>query len=151
MVDQISNVKWFYERFRAEVELIGEKEMLAMMGWEKNPRQINRIIDQERVDPRLIARYAYEHGMSISEMLLTPGTKTDWYTDCKVDYFPRNYLNAVEESGITSADLARKAGIKDSTVRNIKFNYTIPYSDNLQKIADALEMEVADLFLPPEG
>ena len=151
MVDQISHVGWFYERFAAELALIGKKAMLEMMGWEKNPRQLERVVAREKVDPRLIARYAYEHGASISEMLLVPGVRTDWYEDCKVDYFPRNYVKAVEDSGMTIAELARKAGIKDSTVRNIKFNYTIPYSDNLQKIADALEMEVADLFLPPEG
>ena len=151
MVDQISNVKWFYERFAAELALIGKKAMLEMMGWEKNPRQLERVVAREKVDTRLIARYAYEHGRSISEMLLAPGIKTDWYADCKMDYFPQNYIRAVEESGMTIADLARKAGVKDSTVRNIKFNYTIPFSDNLQKIADALEMEVADLFLPPEG
>ena len=51
----------------------------------------------------------------------------------------------------TFLDIGAGTGIKWQQIESYLLRETMPLTKTLQKIADALEMEVADLFLPPEG
>lgn len=88
--------------------------------------------------------------LSVSEVLLAPGVETDWYAEADVDYFPDNLRNAIKEQGVSVNRLSTETGVAASSIQSYMSGKQFPLSNNLQKLADALEMEVADLFLPPE-
>lgn len=88
--------------------------------------------------------------LSVAEVLLAPGVETDWYEEADVDYFGENLRNELKEQGVSVNRLSSETGVAASSIKSYMSGKQFPLSSNLQKIADALDMEVADLFLPPE-
>lgn len=52
----------------------------------------------------------------------------------------------LSEKGVTSAELAGRVGVSKATVSNLINNKTMPSLDTLEKIADALGVEMWELF-----
>ena len=52
----------------------------------------------------------------------------------------------LSEKGVTSAELADRVGVSKATVSNLINNKTMPSLDTLEKIADALGVEMWELF-----
>lgn len=52
----------------------------------------------------------------------------------------------LSEKGVTSAELAGRVGVSKATVSNLINNKTMPSIDTLEKIADALGVEMWELF-----
>lgn len=52
----------------------------------------------------------------------------------------------LSEKGVTSAELAGIVGVSKATVSNLINNKTMPSLDTLKKIADALGVEMWELF-----
>lgn len=52
----------------------------------------------------------------------------------------------LSEKGVTSAELAGRVGVSKATVSNLINNKTMPSLDTLKKIADALGVEMWELF-----
>ena len=52
----------------------------------------------------------------------------------------------LSEKGVTSAELAGRVGVSKATVSNLINNKTMPSLDTLEKIADALGIEMWELF-----
>lgn len=56
----------------------------------------------------------------------------------------------LSEKGVTSAELAGRVGVSKATVSNLINNKTMPSLDTLEKIADALGVEMWELFVSKE-
>lgn len=52
----------------------------------------------------------------------------------------------LSEKGVTSAELAGRVGVSKATVSNLINNKTMPSLDTLEKIAEALGVEMWELF-----
>lgn len=89
-------------------------------------------------------------GMSVAEMMVRPGVETEWYREADVKYLALNLDNYVEELCESKAYMAHRLGIAKSTLQAYMYGGTKPRLPMLQKMADVLDVEVADLFLPVE-
>lgn len=98
-----------------------------------------------------VERVAESMGMSISEAFLLPGTFTDWYIDSDKKYFAENMKRLRLEKGWSKSKLSECAGIISNTIYKCEDSLGFPSVKNMQKIADALGVEIADMFLPPSG
>ena len=85
---------------------------------------------------------------SIAEMFLVPDVDTDWYREAALAHLPDNLAECTETTYIA---VAEKVGVPYQVFWLYLTGSQNPMSNTLQKIADALDMEVADLFLPPDG
>jgi len=54
----------------------------------------------------------------------------------------------LKEKGMSQKDLAKRMNVQDGTMSNILSGRYSPTLDTLQRIADALGVEVAELFAP---
>lgn len=89
--------------------------------------------------------------MSVADMFIDPEIETEWYKDAKLEYLPANLQKVSDASEMDIKTIAKKAQIKPQTYEWYLEGLQYPMTDRLQRIADVLEIEVADLFLPPEG
>lgn len=102
-----------------------------------------------RIDSvELIAR---AQGLSVAEMFLMPGASTEWYKDSDIKYFGANVKQYREMEQLSKRELEYYAEIKRNTVWTYESRESMPCCVTMQKIADALDIEIADLFLPPDG
>ena len=62
-----------------------------------------------------------------------------------------NLTALCDELDASRNDLAKASGLKRDSVALWFNSNCLPRTDSVQKIADYFEVEVADLFLPPEG
>lgn len=89
-------------------------------------------------------------GMSVAEMMVRPGIETEWYREANVKYFCFNLDAYVRDCGMSTLDAAKRIGISSNTLQCYINGGALPRLSMLQKLADALDVEVADLFLPIE-
>ena len=89
-------------------------------------------------------------GVTVAELMLAEGIDTEWYKEASVAYFGQNLKTIREELKCAPKDLARICGISVQSIRNYEAG-NVPTLRRMQCIADVLEVEVADLLLPPEG
>lgn len=89
-------------------------------------------------------------GLSVAEMMVRPGVETEWYREADVKYLALNLDNYVEELCESKAYMAHRLGIAKATLQAYVYGGTKPRLPMLQKMADVLDVEVADLFLPVE-
>lgn len=91
-------------------------------------------------------------GITVSEMFLAPGVEVDWYHEASTKHFGKNFEFAVSnycsDKGIKLQDFAKALGISMEALRRYRQGKIFPHLLKLQTMADALEIEVADLFLP---
>lgn len=90
-------------------------------------------------------------GKSVGEMFLQPGLETDWYVDAHLDYLPGNLMTAMEAEQMDVKVLSAALEMPTTAVTKFLEGTTKPMTDTLEKLAEALNEEVADLFLPPDG
>lgn len=89
-------------------------------------------------------------GLSVAEMMVRPGVETEWYRESDVKYFCFNLDAYVRDCDMSTLDAAKRIGISRNTLQIYINGGTLPRLPMLQKLADALDVEVADLFLPIE-
>ena len=89
-------------------------------------------------------------GVTVAELMLAEGVDTEWYKEASVAYFGKNLKRFSEEWGFGQKQLADLCGFPAQSIRNYEQG-NIPTLGRLQNLADVLEVEVADLLLPPEG
>ena len=109
--------------------------------------KITRGVDSVRI--AAVEAIADLIGLGIADMFVKPGVETEWYHETKAAYFAENMMQEMETQKISQAKMAQSADISKNTVANIK-NGQMPAIKTAQAIADALSMEIGDLFLPPE-
>ncbi len=98
-----------------------------------------------------LEKFANNLELSISELFLEPnsGDKySEWYVDASTKYFASNLTQAIDRESNTVKKI-KEAGIKQGQLRQYCLALVLPRLGKVQSIADALEIEVADLFLPP--
>lgn len=114
----------------------------------ENLFRITRGLDTVRVSA--VEKLAMETKIGIAELLTKPGLETEWYKETRADYLADNLKTEMTERNLSNEKLSRMTGVSTNTVANMK-NGRNPTVKTAQRIADALEMEIGDLFLPPEG
>lgn len=97
----------------------------------------------------IIRRY----GFSIGESILKKGVKTEWYKDTSALYLPFNLERIRNEKGIAVAELVRVSDtIKNvSTYLRWESGQSYPNMMQMQQVANALDVEIGDLFVTPDG
>ena len=155
MDDQISNVSNLYSNARLYLSDIGVAETLKMFGISKTVYKKLMAGNVYTLNLLTVSRLADNLGLGISELFIDPediDTYHCWYAETDVKYFVNNLTAYVAESGLSQAKLCRTAGLERHTVSRLINQQdaigSLPMLGNLQKLADALQIEVADMFLP---
>ena len=149
-MEKMSDVRYVREHLRRRIEEVDSMTMLAK-SCGTNRYTLNKVLAGKDVRLKTVGILAQGCGKTIAEMFLSPGVKTYWYREASLEYLPDNLWSAMTDRGMEMSDLADTMGIKWQQIESYLMCKTMPLTKTLQKIADALEMEVADLFLPPEG
>ena len=151
MEERISHVRYLSIRLQefTNANSVGKAAELT----NSSIRSIKRFIGGDRMSMQTVQNLSDILGVSVSELMLPPGDedKTEWYKDSKIEYLCSNLNTYANEQGLSSVDVARIIGVAKSTAEKYFKGKIIPMSDNLQLLADALNVEVADLSLPPDG
>ena len=148
-MDQISNVDWIWWRIEQCIDDVGLFATANMIG--RSSQGVRRLLSVRRCSLIKLEPIANAFGMSVAELMLSPGVETEWYREAKVEYFMANLTALCTELDASRNDLAKASGLKRDSVALWFNGNCLPRTDSVQKIADYFEMEVADLFLPPEG
>lgn len=149
-VDNISDVKWMSVRLKAYVEAHGVKEVAQFMHSSRS--NVCRFCSGVRMKMITAINLSDLIGLSIAELMLRPGLEDEieWYVDASPEFLQHNLRSYAHDAGITRIDLACLAGITSSSINGYFCGRAYPTTDKLQSMADALGVEVADLFLPTE-
>lgn len=114
-------------------------------------KQIKRILQGNmNVRTRTLEKNLKGTGVTVAEIMLNDGIETEWYKEAAVSYLPQNLKRYREEWGFTKEFFADLCGMSSRLIALYEKD-TVPTLRRLQSLADVLEVEVADLLLPPEG
>lgn len=149
-MEKMSDVRYVREHLRRRIEEVDSMTMLAK-SCGTNRYTLNKVLAGKDLRLKTVDVLAIGCGKTVAEMFLEPGVKTDWYREASLEYLPDNLRDAMSDRGLEMRDLEAESGVKWQQVESYLMRETMPMAKTLQKIADALEMEVADLFLPLEG
>ena len=116
-----------------------------------NPSAIKKVLAGKPCRLRTIDKLAKACGMTISDMFLKPGLQTDWYLDADLEYLIDNLVASAQAVDKEYHDVDDIAGTPHGLFRLYAEGVQYPQTNMLQRLADALDEEVADLFLPPDG
>ena len=151
MEERISHVRYLHINLQ---EFINANSLHKAAEWmNASIRAIKKFLDGGHMSMKTVKNLSEVLGLSVSELMLPLGDadKTEWYQEARIEYFSSNLKAYADELGLNSADLALRIGVEKPTMNNYFKGKNFPMSDNLQLLADALNVEVADLFLPPDG
>jgi transcriptional regulator with XRE-family HTH domain len=70
--------------------------------------------------------------------------------DCRV-LLAKNMKKFRKNLSLSQMALAEKVGCSTTLIGNIEINRRFPSAENINRIADALEVKISDLFLEPES
>ena len=143
---QISHVRWINWHVAELVKSTSTSKVATLYNLDMG--RVTKIINGHPVSFRIIQKIAGSAGLSVAEIMVDPSVKTDWYREAEVKYFSENINRAMEEAGVSSKDIQASMAISAASVIRWRSGSGFPMSDKLQRIADALGYEVADLFLP---
>lgn len=117
----------------------------------ENDVQIKLMMDgATNMRTRTIEKKLKGTGVTVAELMLAEGVDTEWYREASAENIGKNLVRFSEEWGFGTKQLADLCGFPVQSIRNYEQG-NIPTLRRLQAIADVLEVEVADLLLPPEG
>ena len=149
-MEQLSHVDYLAAQMKRVVA--GSDSIVALARESKtNPGTIRRIEQGCVCRLNTLEKLTRCGGRCIGEMFLAPGVATDWYKETALQYLPDNLEAFTNEAELTFAEITARLGVPYQTYRLYLEGSQYPQTNTLQKIADVLEIEVADLFLPPVG
>lgn len=150
MEERISHVRYISERVSECVDKYGITQMSYMMSTSNG--NIRKFCSNSRMRVSTLEDLSNMLGLSVAELTLKPGLedKVEWYRDSSIDYISDNLRLCAKEARIQQKELSRITGISYRVVNDYFMGKTVPMTDRLQALADALEVEIADLFLPVE-
>lgn len=151
MVNQISNVSNLYSNARLYLSDMGVLEARRTFGISKTVYKKLMGGSINTLNVLTVSRLADKLGISISELFIDPddiNTYHYWYADTDVKYLATNLSACVADMGLSQAEVCRLSGLERHTISRMGTIGSLPRLGNLQKLADALQVEVADLFLP---
>ena len=149
-MSRISDVGYLAAQLENIVNIYGGiKEFMVASGAKK--QTLRRIMLGKSCRLSTVERLAEYDDKSISEMFLEPDVETEWYRDSALVYLPENIQKISEESEMDIETIAGCASILPQTYELYMAGMMYPMTNTLQRIANVFEVEVEDLFLPPEG
>lgn len=149
-MSRISDVGYLAAQLENIVNIYGGiKEFMVASGAKK--QTLRRIMLGKSCRLSTVERLAEYDDKSISEMFLEPEVETEWYRDSALVYLPKNIQKISEASEMDIETIAGCASILPQTYELYMAGMMYPMTNTLQRIANVFEVEVADLFLPPEG
>ncbi|MEE0434442.1 MAG: helix-turn-helix transcriptional regulator [Peptococcaceae bacterium] len=149
-MEQLSHV----DNLAAQMQRLvaGSDSVVALARESKtNSGTIRRIEQGYACRLKTIEKLARCGGRCIGEMFLTPDVNTDWYKETALQYLPDNLEAFTNEAELTLSEISERLGVPHQIYQLYLKGGQYPQTNTLQKIADVLEIEVADLFLPPMG
>lgn len=110
-----------------------------------------KIIKTLNVSTADVDLYAQQMHTSLGNLMLNRGIVTNWYKDTRSVYFANNLDDEIKRLGITRKEFAEKQVIMSyAYINSLCDGIYMPTLSQAQYIANYLDVEVADLFLPPE-
>lgn len=151
-MDELSHVDYLAENVQ---RLIDERFCGKMVGLSRFAHVDKGAIARMRTGKpcRLLTvdRVAQACGLTIGDIFLKPGTQTDWYREAKLCHLSANLEAITQEQGILLDDVADEIGRPHGSLDRYLSGHWFPQTNTLRLMAEALDEEVADLFLPPNG
>lgn len=147
--EPMSNVKWLIWRARALANDYGWEWMRDTLEY-ADIKRLRVNLSHGRIQLATAEAIAEICGLTIAEAMLAPEiTDCEWYVFADRRYFADNVRALAKEHGSVER-LAKAIGSYGQMIRHYTNGETEPLLRTLQKMADKLNMEVADLFLPTE-
>ena len=147
--EPMSNVKWLIWRARALANDYGWEWMRDTLEY-ADIKRLRVNLSHGRIQLATAEAIAEIYGLTIAEAMLAPEiTDCEWCVSADRKYFADNVKALATEHGSVER-LAKAIGSYGQLIRHYTNGETEPLLRTLQKMADKLNMEVADLFLPIE-
>lgn len=111
-----------------------------------------RIAKGQTVRVNEIEDLSRRYGLSIGNAFIRPGVQTAWYGQSRAIYLPFNMQEYRIDKNLTKEEFAAKtAHCSFSVINSIETGYVFATLAQMQDIANTLEVEISDLFLPVDG
>ena len=119
---------------------------------ESMDKRVREIIELNTGTLSAIEECAGAFGATIGEVFQNPAIECNWYKETRLVYLSYNLEEALRDTGTAAYMIAAKTKTCNATVIYKYVNGTkIPPLEKLQEIADVLNVDISDLFLPPDG
>ena len=151
LVGELSSVKYLADNVRLLTKGMSLQQVYKDLG--VHPDTHNRVLRGE-IEPlslTVIQRYAINSDIGISELFLHPDLVdqyTAWYRETQLYCFTQNFNACMEEKGYSPKDVVESMGKSKNIIRGYQNGIGYPRLGDLDRVADVLGVEVADLFLP---
>lgn len=151
LVEKISSVSYLMDNIKNLTDGMTEKQVQEEFG--VHPETHKRVLDGEieRLSLTIIQRYSINSNIGISELFIDPkeqGKFKPWYHETQLYCFAQNFRDYMEVNGVKPKDVVESMGKTRNIIRGYQNGLYYPRIGDLDRIADVLGVEVADLFLP---
>lgn len=148
---KLSNVKYLTDNVKLLTKGMGLQQVYKDLG--VHPNTHSRVLDGDisTLSLTVIQRYAINSDIGISELFLHPDLVdqyTAWYRETQLYCFTQNFNACMEEKGYSPKAVENQMGKHRNIIRGYQNGSGYPRLGDLDRIADVLGVEVADLFLP---
>ena len=151
MSEKISNVRNISARIKGFVKENGANNLSYLTYASKD--NIEKYCDGGRMSIKTIKTMADIMGVSVAETMLEPGLEknVEWYRDANEKYFSENLRALAKDAGLSQVEISNLTGIHKNTINHYFKGKLYPRSNIMQLIADVIDVEVADFFVPFGG
>lgn len=140
---RISHRAFLSQNFRRLVERNKDKSA---------DKRVRDIIELNTGTLAAIEECAGAFGATIGEVFQNPSIECNWYKETRLVYLSYNLEEALKDAGTAAYMIAAQTKTCNATVIYKYVNGSkIPPLERLQEIADVLNLDISDLFLPPDG
>lgn len=151
LVGRLSSVKYLADNVRLLTKGMSLQQVYKDLG--VHPDTHSRVLDGDisTLSLTVIQRYAINSDIGISELFLHPDLVdqyTAWYRESQLYYFAQNFKDYMDVNGVKPKDVVESMGKTRNIIRGYQNGLYYPRIGELDRIADVLGVEVADLFLP---
>ena len=151
LVKKLSSTKYLVENVKNLTAGMTEKQVREELG--VHPDTHRKVLngDISTLSLTVIQRYAINSDIGISELFLHPDLVdqyTAWYRESQLYCFSKNFKDYMDVNGVKPKDVVESMGKTRNIIRGYQNGLYYPRIGDLDRIADVLGVEVADLFLP---
>lgn len=151
LVGKLSSTKYLTENVKSLTDGMAEKQVQEEFG--VHPDTHRKVLNGEieRLSLTVIQRYSINSNIGISELFINPkerGKYMPWYHETQLYCFAQNFRDYMDVNGVKPKDVVESMGKTRNIIRGYQNGLYYPRIGDLDRIADVLGVEVADLFLP---
>lgn len=115
-------------------------------------KRVHEIIELNTGALAVIDECASALGTTIGEVFQNPAIECNWYKETRLVFLSWNLEEALRDARESAYTIAAKTKTCNTSAIYKYVNGTkLPPLANLQEIADVLNVDISDLFLPPDG